>query len=320
MTRCTLRVRAPSRLHFGLFSFGTEGLQYGGVGVMVEHPAVQLELRDAAEFSASGECAELVWPTAARWAELRTEGALPCCHVTVLAAPPRHVGLGSGTQLALSVAAGLELWTRRVWADPEALAQLAGRGLRSAIGTHGFLQGGLIVEAGRLPEESLGRLEQRLMFPPTWRFVLIRGGGPAGLHGTAERQAFEQLPPVRAEVRAQLIEEVHSRMLPALARQDILAFGESVYRFGRQAGECFAPIQGGPYHGRRGTALVQEIRELGVAGVGQSSWGPTLFCVVPDADAAQKLVTELFRRHPEEDLDVCVTAADNHGFRAGWEG
>jgi beta-RFAP synthase len=287
---------------------------------MVEHPAVQLELRDAAEFSASGECSELVWPTAARWAEVRSEGALPCCHVTVLAAPPRHVGLGSGTQLALSVAAGLELWTRRDLADPAELAQLAGRGFRSAIGTHGFLRGGLIVEAGRLPEESLGRLEQRLAFPSTWRFVLVRAGGPAGLHGTAESQAFEQLPPVRSEVRARLIEEVHTQMLPALARQDILAFGESLYRFGRQAGECFAPIQGGPYNGSRVTALAREIRELGVAGVGQSSWGPTLFCVVPDAHAAQQLVTELSRRHPEEDLDVCVTAADNQGFQARWQG
>jgi predicted sugar kinase len=140
------------------------------------------------------------------------------------------------------------------------------------------------------------------------------------LHGTAESQAFEQLPPVRSEVRARLIEEVHTQMLPALARQDILAFGESLYRFGRQAGECFAPIQGGPYNGSRVTALAREIRELGVAGVGQSSWGPTLFGVVPDAQAARQLVTELSRRHPEEDLDVCVTAADNQGFQASWQG
>ena len=102
-------------------------------------------------------------------------------------------------------------------------------------------------------------------------------------------------------------------MIPALTQEDWRAFGESVYRYGYRAGDCFASVQGGPYNGPRLTALVEEIRALGIPGVGQSSWGPTLFCIVPDSATAESFVQELQRRHVGEDLDVQVTAADNQG-------
>jgi predicted sugar kinase len=102
-------------------------------------------------------------------------------------------------------------------------------------------------------------------------------------------------------------------MIPALAARDCAAFGDSVYRYGRTAGGCFAAIQGGPYNGPHLTAIVDEIRGLGVNGVGQSSWGPTLFAVVADHEAADDLRCRLRARHAADRLDITVTAADNRG-------
>ena len=68
---------------------------------------------------------------------------------------PEHAGLGSGTELPLSVAAGLNaFWglparRRRNWAE-------RGPGSRSAVGTYGFVFGGLIVE-----QESCRRSRSR---------------------------------------------------------------------------------------------------------------------------------------------------------------
>ena len=51
MTR-HVQVRAPCRLHFGIFGFGrSSGPQWGGVGVMVEPPAVNVTIEPAAEFT-----------------------------------------------------------------------------------------------------------------------------------------------------------------------------------------------------------------------------------------------------------------------------
>jgi len=40
------------------------------------------------------------------------------------------------------------------------------------------------------------------------------------------------------------------------------------------------------------------VRKLGIRGVGQSSWGPTAFAVVPDSDTALSLVLRFKARMP----------------------
>ncbi len=315
MQVCTVRIQTPSRLHFGLFSFGNHGRQFGGVGVMIERPSLVLELSAADRFEVSGACCEELNACAHQWAQYFQLKQLPACRLDLQASLPRHVGLGSGTQLAAAVAAGLTAFSRRPPLTAIELAQATGRGKRSAIGTYGFLLGGLLVESGKLADEELSPLEDRWEFPAAWRFVLVQADTSAGLHGCRERQAFDRLPPVDPRVREELIAEVRSVMLPALKASDCDAFSHSLYRFGYRAGLCFAPAQGGPYNGPRIAALVREIRELGVPGVAQSSWGPTLCCVVPDQASGDALQTELDRRYTGENLLTLVTEANNCGAR-----
>ena len=66
--------------------------------------------------------------------------------------------------------------------SPQELALSVGRGLRSAVGTYGFVFGGLIVEQGKLPDEPISPLDCRIDLPEAWRFVLVR---PLGLTGIA---------------------------------------------------------------------------------------------------------------------------------------
>ncbi|MBM4094486.1 MAG: GHMP kinase, partial [Planctomycetes bacterium] len=282
----TVRVQAPARIHFGLLSFGDAGRQYGGVGLMIEEPAVRLALCPASRFELAGEVIQRVAECVRRWSDAHHLASLPACRLEVVAAPPEHVGLGSGTQLAYSVAAGLDALTGRGAPQPAELARTMGRGRRSAVGSYGFVLGGLIVDAGKLPEEPLSALAQRVEFPRDWRIVLVRPRDQHGLSGAEERRAFASVEAVEPRVRDQLNGEIHRHMIPALAARDCAAFGDSVYRYGRTAGGCFAAIQGGPYNGPHLTAIVDEIRGLGANGVGQSSWGPTLFAVVADQEAA----------------------------------
>lgn len=310
---CEVLVRAPSRLHFGLLSVGNTGRQFGGVGVMVAQPALQLVIRPAREFTTSGTLEDELSACARRCCETWDLGGLPLCHLDLQSAPPRHVGLGSGTQLACAVAAGLGAWYRRPPLSPEDLARVTGRGRRSAVGTYGFAYGGLIVDSGRLPDDLLAPLQRRLDLPAAWRFVLADCQAQAGLSGVDEHQAFAQLPPVSDATRQAMVAEVERHMIPAVLAEDCGAFGASVYRYGRMAGESFAAVQGGPYNGPYVERLVDEIRSLGYAGVGQSSWGPTVFCVVESEDAAQRLRQELERRRRDEHLQIVITAADNCG-------
>ncbi len=115
-----IRVRTPSRLHFGLLSLAGEepGLNalgqralparlYGGAGLMVEEPGIELTVTPADCWSARGPLAERALGYAGRFAQTLPVGAVRPCHLDMVRASPEHTGLGTGTQLGLAVARGL---------------------------------------------------------------------------------------------------------------------------------------------------------------------------------------------------------------------
>lgn len=309
-----ITVTAPSRLHFGLFGLSQgEGRMFGGVGAMVNQPVLKLRVRGGARFECAGMLADRVQEFAQRWAEFHRLSGLPDCHIEVLDAPPNHVGLGVGTQLGLSVAAGLNAFAGLPAAGPQELALSVGRGLRSAIGTYGFVMGGLIVEQGKLPGEPISPLDCRIDLPPDWRFVLLRPVGWQGLSGEQEEQAIGGLPRVAESTTERLIAIARDELIPAAATANFPQFAESLFQFGQLAGSMFSARQGGPYNGPLLTRLIHGLRGHGIAGVGQSSWGPTLFAALPDQHSAIVLANLLQQDHPEGPLEVTIAAPNNTG-------
>jgi beta-RFAP synthase len=308
-------VIAPSRLHFGLLSFGIPtARQYGGVGAMIDEPSLQLRVEAADSFDVTGGLEQRVRQVASRWRESQGWTELPCCRIEITSAPRLHTGLGVGTQLALAVATALHTFHEIEMPSVAELAISLGRGLRSAVGTYGFERGGLIAEPGKLPDDPIAPLEERVPVPEDWRFVLvISQETQQGLSGRPEREAFGELPPVEPGVTNRLRHELTERMVPAVRGGRFAEFSESVYEYGRLAGQCFETIQGGPYHGAHLQQMVDRIRSLGVPGVGQSSWGPTIFAICPDASAGGDLRRELIRRGWASESEVVVAASNNAG-------
>ena len=203
---------------------------------------------------------------------------------------PSHAGLGSGTQLALSIARALaELYG--IDTHPRALARAIGRAQRSAIGTWTFAGGGLVVEGGRRAgSEECGPLIARLPFPETWRCVVVVPEGPPGISGADEADAFARLPKPSEQDVEHVSHQVLMVLLPALADGDLEQFGRALTEIQEVTGRWFAPAQGGTFAAGPSRALVQQLAEWGAAGVGQSSWGPAAYGIVDGADAAARLV------------------------------
>src|SRR2546429_1153865 len=140
-------VEAPARLHFGVLDLrGDLGRRFGGIGAAVPAPSLLLEALPAGELRAEGPDAARALAFAHRFAAHHgiRPGVQFCLHRTI----PPHVGLGSGTQLALAVARAMaELY--RLPTDVTSLARAVDRGRRSAVGTWTFALGGSVVEGRR---------------------------------------------------------------------------------------------------------------------------------------------------------------------------
>jgi beta-ribofuranosylaminobenzene 5'-phosphate synthase len=285
------RVTAPSRLHFGLLSLPGDDTapvqrQFGGVGLMVDRPGLCVRVEAANEWSMAGIPSK---HRALSFAKQFVESLPPAerrpFRVVVDFAPTEHQGLGVGTQLGLAVAKAIAVESGHTdWPAVE-LARRVGRGERSAIGVHGFDRGGLIVEGGKLPGETISALVARYEFPAGWAVALFTPQAEGTWHGGAERDAFARLSP-NSEATDRLCRIVLTGLLPALVAVDLDLFGEALYEFNAAAGDAFAAVQGGRYASPAVADCVARLRGLGVRGVGQSSWGPAVFAIARKEDAA----------------------------------
>jgi len=293
----TVFVEAPARLHFGLLDLrGALGRVFGGIGTAAPAPTLLVSARHAATLEIGGDDAGRAGNFARRFLAFHGlenahgGGARLCVHRAL----PPHVGLGSGTQLALAVGRALaEL--HGIKTDAAAIAQAVGRARRSAIGTWTFDGGGLVLEGGRrLPGDCVAPLLARLLFPTAWRCVVAVPDAVPGISGGAEDAAFASLPLPPEGDAEQIAHLVLMGLLPALADGDLATFGTTLSAIQAINGRWFAPVQGGTFARGPGEELARRMAEWGAAGVGQSSWGPTVYGIV-DGEAAGAALADRMR-------------------------
>jgi predicted sugar kinase len=80
------------------------------------------------------------------------------------------------------------------------------------------------------------------------------------------------------------------QVAPAALTGDVRAFGAAITEIQDIVGRHFAPCQGGLYATETGCAVAELALARGAHGVGQSSWGPTVFALVLGETAADSLL------------------------------
>jgi beta-RFAP synthase len=215
----------------------------------------------------------------------------------------------------MSVAAGLSAYVGLPSQAPLELATSVGRGQRSAVGVYGFTLGGLIAERGKLPGELVSPLDGHLDLPVSWRALLVIPRDSAGLASEEESAAFSSLPPVPEAVTQELTRIAREQLLPAAAQGDFERFAVAVYDYGKLSGECFASLQGGPYNGPMLTAIVARLRSLGMVGVGQSSWGPTIFGFARDEAEADAIKKQIACARETEACELIISSISRSGAK-----
>ncbi|WP_254768814.1 beta-ribofuranosylaminobenzene 5'-phosphate synthase family protein [Salinilacihabitans rarus] len=287
----TVTVSAGARLHVGFqnLSLARERL-YGGIGVGLEEPRVTVRADPADGVEADD-------PLAREYAARAVDRLdVPGVAVSLDRRLPRHVGLGSGTQLALAVLAAT---ARAHGRDPRARerAPALGRGGRSGVGVATFEAGGFVVDAGhptgrftteppREGDWTVPPVVARHDLPSSWRFLVVVPEADPGRSGEDEdasmRAVVEDADPAVAD---EIAGALTRKLLPAAAEGRLEAFGAAAAEIGRKNGAWYADAQGGLFRPPAGE-LVEALSACPVvSGVGQSSWGPVVYGLT-DADHA----------------------------------
>ena len=307
--RYLVRVMAPARLHMGFIDLGgTLGRQFGSIGVGVNEIATQLSITAADRLHCEGPSSERARKAAQTFAE--SLGMDDRLFIRVNEAIPEHIGLGSGTQMALAVGMGMARF-HGLSLTVRDIARTIERGARSGIGIAVFEEGGLIVDGGRGLQTDTPPVVARMEIPDVWRFILIFDQRGQGLHGKQEIDAFNALPPFPREETARLCHLLLMQALPALAEGDIKGFGMVITELQRSVGDHFAPAQGGRFTSPEVGAVLDWLGSRGAVGLGQTSWGPTGFCLVDSAERAENLIAAASERFTG--LSFIAASARNQG-------
>jgi len=312
-----IKVVSPSRLHLTLIDLNAElGRVDGGAGITLESPGMELLATESDTVEVSGDsiltnkmrkAAEALLP-AERGIKLHIKESLP-----------DHVGLGSGTQAALSAAASVN----KIYGLGKSIRELAvtvGRGGTSGIGVAAFENGGIILDGGHKFKDKCafspsaasrtppGPVLFRKDFPD-WPIVLAIPD-TKGAHDAEEVDIFKKYCPIPLAEVQEICHVILMQMLPALMEEDLENFGKAINHFqltGFKKREVELQL-------RPVLDVMEYMRDNGASGSGISSFGPVVYGIVDSSGEGKKLQKEA-QRMLNESLggDVLLTKAKNRG-------
>jgi beta-ribofuranosylaminobenzene 5'-phosphate synthase len=312
----SVTVAVPARLHLGFLDLnGGLGRRFGGIGLAIGEPNGALKTavtvhRAGRNLATGPESDRALRHTELMRGHLSSDAAL---HVSTDETVPPHAGLGSGTSLALAIAAAIRT-LHGMPLEIESDAVRLGRGARSGLGIGLFRDGGLVVDGGRGRATRVAPIIARLPFPEQWRVLVVLDPARQGAHGRDEINAFAVLPEFPAHVAAHLSHLLVMKALPALADHDLAEFGAAIAELQQRLGDYFSAVQGGSrFTSPQVAACLDALKSEGACGIGQSSWGPTGFAFVASQAQADRLVSFARQHRSSEGLDIRVCTGLNRG-------
>lgn len=336
MKNTTLRLRTHSRLAFGLIDMNGEiGRVEGGLGLVLETPHLELCATRADGLHINGP-APVSDGTQRKFEAMaqhfQENYNVQGIDIRVEETIPGHAGLGSGTQLATAFGQAVNLLYDLNLTIPE-IERIAQRGGTSGIGCAAFETGGFLADGGHRfggadgkqvfapSAASTGFTAPPIIFhsrlPSHWRIVVVLPTVGRITHGDEERALFLKHCPIPAEEAAQAARLALLKVLPAIMEADLESFGAGLEAM-QQLG--FKRIQIARQN-ETVRAVMDKMRQLGLRGVGMSSWGPTLFGFSDGgADADQEIVQALEAfGDVVGGMRVILTSAAENGATWSWE-
>lgn len=300
-------VTAPARLHFGLINMHLESASVdGGFGLAVRAPGLKVILERAKHHAVY--CAPELEAFVRGSIELAAHENQRSYAISVETENSFHLGLGLGTQLALSIAAAKRAFAGDAGLDGEAIAELArgvGRAGTSGVGCYCFARGGFVVDLGRPrsektflgPSSEFGGLEVPPALPkivfPKWRVIIAIPKGLPRIFGLEEVNLFRKYAPIAKCEAEELTETLFYRLIPSVLNKSFVEFCvalEATRRMGFKRREI-------AHNAESFAQIIHYLEQAGLAGVTVSSWGPAVVGFSDtENDDVQSALSELKRR------------------------
>lgn len=312
-----IKVETPCRLHFGFSNLSLSRSRiYGGIGATIQKPKIVLKTKksNTIKIETDKDYKRVEDYVKKSVNILDIDGV----KVKIEDSLPGHVGLGSGTQLALSIFSGIaKLYNRKI--DIRKEAPKLGRGGRSGVGVAAFEKGGFIFDSGHssenftrcLPENGewdVPKVISQHDIPKNWRFLVITPDSKKIYGEEEEKKIQETVFNASYSITDKISSALIDNVLPGIAEGDLREFSEGITTVNRLNGSWFSKLQGGVYR-KESQNIIKKFRHKDLYAVGQSSWGPTVYGITIN-EKVDDILEDL-----SINTDITVTKPNNNGAK-----
>ena len=280
-----LTIKSPSRLHLGFYGMNNHhGYSYGSLGLAINYQPTIIAVSKSTDWSYNLP-KRFVSPMSDY---LKKNSIFQKFKINLISKPGSHVGLGSGTQITLSIIRAIDLLCK-LGLSHEEISKLSKRGKRSGTGLGLFYKGGLVVDACK-KENHYPKMLLNLSFPKDWRVIVLNDSEVVGKSGKPEEIFFKDVKKISDNMSYKLSSILFRGIIPSIIYQDFDLFTKNIQDFQKTTHKYYSSNQKSLFASEIIFKVIKYLSKNNVNGVGQSSWGPLSYIFTKSDDDAKKII------------------------------
>lgn len=278
-------VDSPARLHLGFYGINKDfGYSFGSIGLAINAFRTIVSAQYARNSESSLSNIKL-----GKINQILKEKKINKNYVLkIIKSPPKHIGLGSGTQLSLCSINAINILLNLNLSKDECI-RLSSRGKRSGVGIGTFYSGGFIVD-GCKKNLLYSKTLFNLKFPKQWHIILINDTSRRGSFGRKESEFFDNKKNKIETINKELSFILMRGLFPSILYKDFDNFCDNLNRYQKMTSRFYKSKQNDTYLSDDIAKIIKFATNSGFKGVGQSSWGPLSYIFIESKAEAEDVI------------------------------
>ncbi len=275
-------VDSPARLHLGFYGINKDlDYSFGSIGLAINAFRTIVSAKYARKSQSSLTNVKLNQI-------LKKKNINKSYVLEIISSPPKHIGLGSGTQLSLCFIHAINILLNLNLSKDECI-RLSSRGKRSGIGIGTFYSGGFVVD-GCKKDHLYPKTLFNLKFPKQWHIILINDTSRRGSFGRKESEFFNNIKNTTETINKELSFILMRGLFPSILYEDFDNFCDNLNHYQKMTSRFYKSNQRDTYLSNDIAKIIKFVTNSGFKGVGQSSWGPLSYIFTESKAEAEDVI------------------------------